>query len=508
MTASRSIAKNTLLLTVGLLSGRALSVLLVHKMSPILGDEGMGVWGVATEIKAILLVISRFGLDTLLTREVTRRRSMTLPLFWSTLRIRWLIGLLCYLFLIFYVKVSGFGNLKMAAVLVTGVAIFVEATAMSCDSVLQAHDKVQYQSLGQILSAILYFALGWWALEQGQGLMGVIWANLVSKVARLAIMAPLMFWKTGPWRWSEAAAAQAAEPSDRPAVTMRWLMKLGFPLFLSTTFGIIYNKVDVVMLDAMLGAATAGVYVLGHRALDMMIIVPNLFGTALFPAMARYSFQSPRDAARLGERSLRFILVAMFPLTLFLTFTAVPIIDWLGGSAEFDDSAIILMIVIWGVPLQSGNIIFNRLLISAEREKSFVTIGLVSMVTNIVLNTLLIPRYSYYGASAATLVSLVVSFLLHVQFLKGSGYLPPLLRAVAGPAVATATGWGLTVLILKVAAPGWNLAFSGLPLDHGWGPFLLTVLLTAVLYLASLWALRVLKTEDLALIRPLLQRGD
>ncbi len=107
LTASRSIAKNTMLLTVGLLSGRALSVLLVHKMSPILGDEGMGIWGLATDLTAILLVITRFGLDTLLTREVTRNRGMTLPLFWSALRIRWLMGAACYVFLILHVKLTG-----------------------------------------------------------------------------------------------------------------------------------------------------------------------------------------------------------------------------------------------------------------------------------------------------------------------------------------------------------------------------------------------------------------
>lgn len=503
MTATRNIAKNTMLLTVGLLFGRALSVPLVHKMSPILGDAGMGVWGMATDLTAILLVVARFGLDTLLTREITRARGMTLPLFWSTLKIRWAVGAACYLFLVFYAWLMGFDSLKTAAVLVTGVAIFVEATAMACDSVLQAHEKVQYQSLGQIVSAFVYVGLGWWALDQGHGLMGVIWANLASKVLRLAVMAPLMFWKTGPWQWRcpEWAA------TGRPAPDMRWLMGLGFPLFLSTTFGIVYNKVDTVMLNAMLGDAVSGIYVLGHRALDMMIIVPNIFGTALFPAMARYSFRSPADATRLGERSLRFILAAMFPLTLFLMFTARPIIGYLSdGTADFDDSVIVLMIVIWGVPLQAANIIFNRLLISAERERTFVVIGLVSMLTNIALNSLLIPRYSYFGASGATLVSLAMSFVLHARFLRGSGYLPPLLRAVGGPATATAAGWLATVGLLAVAAPGWGVSWRGLPLDRGWGPFVATSLLAGFLYLAALVGLRVLRRDDAGLLGQVLKR--
>jgi O-antigen/teichoic acid export membrane protein len=503
MTATRSIAKNTMLLTIGLLMGRALSVPLVNKMSPILGDQGIGIWGLATDLSAILLVIARFGLDTLLTREITRSRGMTLPLFWSTLKIRWTVGAACYLFLIAFVKLSGYGSLKSAAVLVTGIGIFVEATAMACDSVLQAHEKVQYQSMGQIMSAVVYVGLGWWALDSGYGLMGVIWANLASKVIRLTVMAPLMFWKTGPWQWQDPDWVA----TGRPVPDMRWLMALSFPLFLSTTFGIIYNKVDTVMLNAMLGDAVAGVYVLGHRALDMMIIVPNIFGTALFPAMARYSFKSSSDAVRLGERSLRFILAAMFPLTLFLMFTARPIIGYLSdGSADFHDSSIVLMIVIWGVPLQAANIIFNRLLITAEKEKSFVIIGLVSMITNVVLNSLLIPRYSYYGASVATLISLGVSFVLHARYLRGSGFMPPLVRAVVGPAAALVLGWGSAAFILRMAVPGWGTGWLSLPLEQGWGPFLGAVFLTGLMYLLALVVLRVLRRDDLGLLEQILNR--
>ena len=503
MTATRSIAKNTMLLTVGLLSGRALSIFIVQKMTDTLGDVGVGIWGGATDLTAILLVVSRFGLDTLLTREITRSPNLTLPLFWSALRIRWLMGAACYAFLLLFVQASGFGSAKTAAVLVTGLAIFIEATAMACDSVLQAHEKVQYQSLGQILSAVVYFCLAWWALDSGLGLMGVIWANVISKIVRLLIMAPLMFWKTGPWRWRDPEA----ETDGRPVPDMRWFLKLGFPLFLSTTFGIVYNKVDTVMLGNMLGDAVAGVYVLGHRALDLMIIVPNLFATALFPAMARYGFKSSEDALRLGERSLRFILASMFPLTLFLTFTAEPIIAWLSkGSADFHDSTLVLMIVIWGVPLQASNIIFNRLLITAEKEKTFVTIGLVSMLTNIVLNTILIPRYSYYGASAATLISLAVSFWLHVHYLRGSGYQPPLLRSVLGPLVATAAAWMATVAFLKVVIPGWSVTWQGLPLTLGWSPFLVTVGVMVVMYVLALVGLRVLKREDVGLIEQVLKR--
>ena len=57
MGASRSVAKNTLLLTVGLMSGRLLALFLQKKMAPILGPAGLGIWFTAIGLTAILQVV-------------------------------------------------------------------------------------------------------------------------------------------------------------------------------------------------------------------------------------------------------------------------------------------------------------------------------------------------------------------------------------------------------------------------------------------------------------------
>ena len=494
MGATRTVAKNTILLTIGVLSGRALSALLIHFMAPVLGTEGVGIWGSATDLAAILLVVTNWGLGTLLTREITRKPALTGPLLWSTLRIRWALGALCYGFLYLFVRASGYAPLDTAAVMVTGLAIFIEATAMACDAVLQAHEKVQHQSVSQIVSALVYFGLGWLWLEQGYGLMGVVWANVVSRVARLAVIAPLMWRHCGPWR---------RDADTGPTPGLRWMLRLGLPMFMATTFGIIYNKVDTVMLKNMLGNDPAGVYVLGHRALDIMIMLPGLFGFALFPAMARYGMESVEAAVRLGERALRFMLVAVVPLTLFLTFTAGPIIRFFDRNGEFPDSIAVLMIVIWALPLQAANTIFGRLLITADRERAFVTIGLFAMFTNVVLNALLIPRHGYFGASWATLVSVAVSMLMHLRWLRATAFTVPLRRALAGPAVATAAAWGGTVLLCRLAVPAWGVAWDRLPLTVGWLPFLAAVVLMALFYAAALLLLRVVGRSDFDLLREL-----
>ena len=500
MSATRSVAKNTILLTIGLFSGRVLALFLRKKMTPILGTDGMGIIFTALSINTILLTVSRFGLGVLLTREITRAKVLTLPLFWATLRVRWLVSAISYLFIFGFVSVAGYDALPREAVLILTLGIFIESAGMACDSVLQAHEKVQYQTAGQLASAAVYFGLGWWWLSAGHGVMGIIWANLASQVARLAIMAPLMFAKTGPWTWKN--------PEGRPVPGLWDMAKLGLPLFLATTFGVIYTKIDIVMLERMVSTDAAGIYGQGHQAFDVMMLVPGLIGTALFPAMARYGMKNMEDTVRLGERSLRFMMIAILPLTLLITFTSEPIIFWFEKSANWNDSIPVMQIVIWGLPLMGAATIFNRLLITADREKVFVTIGLVSMLVNIALNWYLIPAYSYFGASVATIVSMLISFGLHIFYLNRTDYMPPLGRALLGPPVALGAAWFVTVLLVGLVFPGWGIAWNRLPVDVGWGAFLVSARMVAVAYPAVLFGLRVLKADDLNLLKQLYRPAE
>lgn len=504
MGASRNIAKNTILLTVGLYSGRLLALFLRKKMTPILGPEGIGIWTFALSITGIMQTVSNFGLGNLLTREVAKARAMTLPLFWSTLKVRWLVGAVCYAVLLGFAWTSDWSALDRTVVLLMGSAIFIEGAGLACDAVLQAHEKVQFQSLAQIASAVLYFVLGWWWLDAGLGIVGLAWANLASRLVRLVVMVPLMLRHTGPWRRDGGGPETGAG-----GFGMRRLMAMGLPIFLATTFATIYSQIDSVMLKNMMDNAATGIYGQGRQALNILILVPALFGLAFFPSMARYGQDSPRDAARLGERALRFIMVAIIPLTLLVMFTARPIILWFEqgreatGSILFRDSITVMQIGIWGLPLHAVAVVMNRLLMTAEKERHFVIIGLVPMLVNVGLNFLLIPRYSYHGAAVATVISLLVNAFMHHMFLRGTPFRPPLARALLGPPLAALASWGAVVGLLRLVVPGWGVGWPGLPLDHGWGPFLITSFLMIGLYGVMLWSAKVVSKDDLRLLKDL-----
>ena len=505
MGTTRAVARNTVMLTFGLLFGRLMAMFVFRKMAPILGPDGFGVTGLAIDVSAILLIIANFGLQNLITREVARDRVMTLRIMWSALQIRLAMGALCMLGLVIYVLVSGFDALQRDALLIMGLAVFLEASAMACDSVLQAHDRVASQMWGQIVSAVAYLALAFWWLDAGHGVLGVVWANVVSRVVRLAVMVPLMLTRTGPWVW-RVPTREAGAAAPVPGV--RVLLRLGWPLFLATTFGILYYKLDMVLLRALRNETAVGVYGLGHRLLDVLGYAPVAFAVALFPVMVRYEQEGQADFERISERALRYLHLIVLPLSLLCTLAAEPITMCLAaGETAFADSVIVFRITVWGLPFLAASQVLNRMLMTANRERAFIGVAAVSLAVNVVLNLLLIPRWSYFGASWAVLATFAVSAGMHWWYVRRAGMRMPVARSLLNVSVALALAWLGAVALARLAAPGWGTGWFSLPLAAGWGPNLALIALTGALYAGATFATRALTLEDCRVIGQLFRRG-
>lgn len=498
MKASRFVVKNTALLSIGLFSGRLLGFFIYRRLTGLEGAAGTGIWAAAVDITSILIVVSNFGLGTLITREIVKARERTADLFWAALKIRLTFGMAAYGLILVYVYATGFESLIRGAVLVMALGVFIESAAMACDSVLQAHEKVQYQTYSQLLSAVVYFGLAWLWLDQGHGVMGVLWANVASRVARLLLIAPLMARTTDNWRGTGGADVSA-----------RWLMKLALPVFLGTTFGQIAYKIDTVMLIEMLGESATGIYNAGHRALDLLIMVPALFATALFPALQRYRETGEKpleDVARMASRAMRYLHLVIFPITVVCVLGAVPLVRLLAKGDEFAPAAGVFRIVILGLVLNAANTVYNRVLLAMGREKTFIRLAATVMVVNVGLNLLLIPWLKWNGAAIATLASQIVSHILHRRYIHFTGIHIPWMRGHLGGSAALLSAWAVSVPLLNAAVPGWDVTWTHLP-QNNWAEFVGALAVTGVIYVGALFALKVLGREDLQMIGELRNGG-
>ena len=501
MTSTRTVARNTLYLTIGLFSGRILAIYVYRKMAPILGTDGMGIANLATDVSTILLVIANYGLGTLITREVARDRNMTMPVMWAALKIRLALAAACFVGLFIYAGLQGFDQLERGALYVMGLGVFIEASAMACDAVLQAHDRVISQMWGQIASALAYFALAWWWLDAGYGLMGVMWANVASRVVRLGVMVPLMVRGTGPWNLNPPGRDQVQ------AAHSRGLLRLAWPIFLASTFGILYYKIDTPILRAYMDRHAVAIYTNGHRALDFLSYLPGLFATAMFPTLLRAA-KDEGGMERVSDRALRYLHLLVMPITLLFMMAAEPVTMWLvKGETGFAESVRVFRVVVWGLPFIAATSVLNRMLYTAGRERSFIVIALVSLTFNLVVNVLAIPVYGYMGASVAVVASQAVSTLMHWYYIRRAGLKLPVIRSMFNATAALVIAWLATSGLAQLLAPRWGTTWIALPMDAGWVPALAVIGLCMLLYLPALLVTRTVTRADLPVLASLVRRG-
>jgi len=105
------------------------------------------------------------------------------------------------------------------------------------------------------------------------------------------------------------------------------------------------------------------------------------------------------------------MVILAIPMGIGVTLLADKIILVLYGN-QYTDSIIALQILIWSIVLIFANSAFVRLLESSDRQLIMTKITIVSMIGNIILNILLIPQFSYIGASIATVFTELTIFAL------------------------------------------------------------------------------------------------
>jgi len=103
------------------------------------------------------------------------------------------------------------------------------------------------------------------------------------------------------------------------------------------------------------------------------------------------------------------MLIIGIPIGIGTTLLADSIILLIFG-AEYTQSIIALQILIWGVIFAFIAVPFENLFYSANKQ-SIVTLEVViGVILNVIMNILLIPKYSLVGASIATTITWIFEF--------------------------------------------------------------------------------------------------
>jgi O-antigen/teichoic acid export membrane protein len=469
----RRVAKNSLVPMLASLVNKGIDFAFALLRLRILSPVGEGSYTFAIVFIGYFEIFSRFGLGTLLTREVAKDRARANRYFANTVALRtvlWLASLpLMLLAGLLYVRFGSLSRDEALAIALFAIALFFANIADAISAAFNAYEKMEYPAGLSTGIALGKVALGALVLLWGWGFVGLSGVSVVMNMVQVTVLLLLMRQHLFTPHMETDAAFQ------------REMLVTSFPLMINHLLATVFFRVDVLILKPLKGEATVGLYGAAYKFIDGLNVIPAYFTLAIFPIMSRLA-QSARDSLmRAYILSLRLLLMVSLPVAVATTFLAEPLILILGGAQYLPASRIALQILIWSIPIGFINSVTQYVLIAIDQQRFLTRAFVIGVTFNLVANLLFIPRYSYQAAAVNTILSEIALLLPFYYCLRQNLGRIPWGRVAWQPAAA-AGAMALTMGALQ--------AFS----------LLLALFVGGTVYLIGLVAVGTFRDADLALV--------
>ncbi len=433
-------------------------------MGRVLGTEGLGVYTLASTFLQVFVLIPNFGLDTLAIRDIARDRNRAGPYVANMIAAKVALAFPAFLLLLVSVTLLDYDPAVRNAIFVLAFCLFLDPFAEAAAAIYQGFERMELMTVVSGIAKIVTTGVSLVLLERGHGVVPVLLVTTVGAALVLPVHAVFVRSVVGP----------ISPRLDRGDIGR--LLREAYPLFLTNLVGLLYFRTDVVMLSKMRGEDEVGIYGAAYSLLRALTMIPGTAVMAMYPALSRTfgaSEGGPDDAGalrRLCDTAFKYQLALGIPLTVGIASIAPETVDLLYGD-QFEVSGRVLGILIWSLLFFFTNTLLGYMLFTANRQKDFLGIKIANLVLNVVLNSILIPRYGPFGAAVATVVTIAVSFVLHLRLVNRFLYRVRFPSLTWRPLVAAAAMAGAITLVrgagLGAMIPVGIVAYVALLLGTG-----------------------------------------
>lgn len=261
------------------------------------------------------------------------------------------------------------------------------------------------------------------------------------------------------------------------------IVKKSMPFALMVLLMSLYNRLDPVMLEGILGESLgneqAGIYAHGFRLLDAASMISFLFAVLLVPIFSKMIKQK-EPVAQMLKLSFTLIITTAVIIAVASFFYSSEIMSLLYDT-DTTQSAPVFQLLMLGFVSISTTYIFGTLLTANGNLKELNIVAGISLGINLLVNLLLIPRFLAYGSAISSFSTQLVAAIAQVflvqrifRFRVNYRFLITLGVFIAGVIFLTWLSHRITILV------------PGIPADQAWlanltialaGSFFLAVIL-------------------------------
>lgn len=351
-------------------------------------EIGTGIFTLTLTYLAIFNLLSDFGFNAHQLRKdnFEWQKVLGTRLIWSTILI---------LLAILLLPLLPFSNKDFTLAVIFGIlGIYGSAVFISCNLIFQKQLRYDLSAKATIFGSLIGLGAAILLTYLRFSIAVVVIANLISWLA-ISFFALLFLRKL--------------QQQLLPIFSYKYALGLfwdSWPIALTLGVNVVYFRADSFIVTFYQGISQAGIYNLAYSIFQSALVLPTFIMNAYYPLMLK-SFSY--------VKSIAFGLIVLAILGTFLTLILAPsLIDILTGSRGFSGSIISLQILSLGFPAFFLSSLYMWMMLAKGKYKIMLSIYLIGLISNLILNFIYIPKYSYIAASWITVFSEYLILILQV----------------------------------------------------------------------------------------------
>lgn len=380
------------------------SFLVSISVARYLGPENLGIINYSVSLVGLFSFLASLGIDSILYRDLVNEPEKENKLMGTAFFLRLFGSVLAFIGVIVTMIVLH-GNA------LTNVIILIIASGYIFQAFLVIPFYFQAKVISKHLALSMFF--GVFVLSALKLLLIFVSANIFY-FAIVLLLEPILYMVIYWFIYNHAGRKIFDWRFDKKIA--QTMLLVSWPLMFTGAFAAIYSRIDQVMLGSLLNARAVGIYSVSALLSEYWYFVPLGIVSSLVPAIINGKKSGEITYKKRLKSLLGLVALIGLAAAAFFTIFSDWIIQFFYG-ANYIEAANVLKIYIWGGIGMSLGFVVNQLLIIENKTKIIFIFGLISMLVNVILNLVLIPRFGMYGAAIATLISYSI-IPLPILFIK------------------------------------------------------------------------------------------
>jgi O-antigen/teichoic acid export membrane protein len=459
LTRGKRLARNTVFNLIGL--GAPL-VVAIFAVPFLIGGLGTDRFGILTLVWAAIGYFGLFdlGLGRALTQIVAKTlgtdREQEIPtLVWTALFAMLVVGLLgttvVFLLSRWLVMTTlkippGLQSETLDAFYLMALSVPLVVTTAGLRGVLDAHQRFGLANSVRIPMGVLIFLGPLLVLPFSRNLFLVATVLVVIRIIAWVAYMMLCFYVVPALRCRVRVKATMLRP----------LIQFGTWMTVTNIVGPLMVYLDRFLIGAVLSVSAVAYYATPYEVVTKLWIIPVAVVGVLFPAFSTSFVDDRGRTALLFDRGVKYVFLAMFPLTLLIVTLAYEGLDlWLGGKFAQNSTRVVQWLAV-GVFINSLAHVAFSLVQGVGRPDITAKLHLIELPFYLISLWWLVATYGIEGAAIAWVVRIVIDtgFLFSI-----ARRLLPTRESIT---LRTTVTIGTALLILVLAIFPVGIAMKGL----------------------------------------------